>query len=343
MPGSLWIHGANPRDHDLVEDKDHVIYVVVGNEHPMDSILGYPKYIPVKKRTPWRRRNQYFLRIPTCYEVNHIYEKAVTRSNQVFDPKYGAMVLGVKRKNVIKYYEPHRRLMEILASPKDILEADVVEIIYHLNRLGLPTKSLGITGSVLLGIHNSDISDIDLIVYGCREAFNLIENLEKRKSIPFKPLTGKMFSNWIKCHSISYGLPKSLVKEYYAIWRRLTYYEREVSLIYVDPQPQEWYYRQVYTYLGPAKVRVYVEPWQCKSIYYPSKTLATVEEVLKGPTIPIREVEIVSYESLYTKPLVYGGELIVEGALYRDTMDEYRLLVGVREHRGYIINVSHRD
>ncbi len=336
MSRSAWIHGANPRDHDLVEDKDHVIYAVVGNEHPIDSILGYPKYVPVKEKTPWRRRNQYFLRLPTCYEVNHVYERARIRPSQIYDPRYGATVLGVKRRNIIKHYEPHKRLIEILASPKDSLEADVVGIVYQLNRLGVSTQSLGVTGSILLGMHNVEVSDIDLIVYGCHEAFNLIENLGKEENTPFKPLTSEAFSKWVKCHSKTYGLPESLVKEYYAVWRRLIYRGREVSLIYVDPRPQEWYYGRVYTYLGPAKIIVYVEPWQCKSVYYPSRTHATIEGIDKGPGITSREIEIVSYESLYTKPLVYGGRLVVEGALYRSSFGEYQLLVGVREHRGYV-------
>ncbi len=336
MPGSTWLHSAHPRDHDLVEDRDHVIYVVVGNEHPIDSILGYPKYIPVREKTPWKRRNKYFLRLPTCYEVSHIYEKAMVKPSQVYDPRYGTMVLGVKKTNVIKHYRPDERLREIVSSPKDALEANVVGIVYQLNRLGIPTRSLGVTGSILLGIHSIEVSDIDLIVYGCREAFNLIEALEKEPLTMIKPLNGETFSKWVKCHSKAYGLPEKLVKKYYAVWRRLIYCGREVSITYVDPQPQEWYYSRVYTYLGPAKIIAYVEPWQCRSVYYPSRTLATIERIDRGPRIISREIEIVSYESLYTKPLVYGGRLVVEGALYRSSFGEYRLLIGVREHRGYI-------
>ncbi len=336
MPGSTWLHSTYPRDHDLVEDRDHVIYVVVGNEHPIDSILGYPKYIPVEEKTPWKRRNRYLLRLPTCYEVNHIYEEAMVKPSQVYDPRYGTMVLGVKKNNVIKHYRPDERLREIISSPKDPLETDVVGIIYQLNRLGVPARSLGVTGSILLGIHNLEISDIDLVIYGCREAFNLVEALEKEPPAQVKPLTSEAFYKWVECHSKAYRLPENLVREYYAVWRRLVYRGREVSLIYVDPKPREWYYSRVYTYLGPAKIIVHVEPWQCGSIYYPSKTLATIERIEKGPRITSREIEIVSYESLYTKPLVYGGRLIVEGALYKDTWGTNQVLVGVREHRGYI-------
>ncbi len=336
MSRSPWIENTYPRDHDLVEDKNHIIYVVVGNEHPIDSILGYPKYIPVEEKTPWKRRTKYFLRLPTCYEVNHIYEKAAITPSQVYDPKYGVMVLGVKKTNIIRHYKPHEKLEEILSSPRDNLEADVVGIIYQLNKLGIPTRSLGVTGSILLGIHNIEFSDIDLVVYGCREAFNLVENLEGSKNRLLEPLRGEALSKWVKCHSRAYRLPENIVKEYYAIWRRLVYRRREVSLVYVDPEPREWYYSRVYTYLGPAKIIVYVEPWQCRSIYYPSTTTALIEKIVKGPEIPSRELEIVSYESLYTKPLVYGGRLVVEGALYKSSFGEYRLLVGVREHRGYI-------
>ena len=336
MPGSPWLEGENPRDHDLVETKDNTIYVVVGNQHPPDSIMCYPKYIPVEHETPWKRRNKYFLRIPSCYEVNHIYEKSRIKPSQVYDARYGVMVLGVKRRDVTRYYDPARRLQEIIRSPKDQLEALVVEVVYQLSRLGVHVDSLGVTGSILLGIHNSSVSDIDLIVYGCREAYSLVEQLGEGGIGELEALRNERLVEWVKCHSRAYRLPGELVKKYYAAWRRLVYRGREVSLTYVNPETSKRFYENVYRYLGPARIIVDVEPWQCGSIYYPSRTLALLERVEKGPSLKEREIEIVSYESLYLKPLVFGGRLLVEGALYQDSYEHLQLLVGVREHRGFI-------
>ncbi len=95
--------------------------------------------------------------------------------------------------------------------------------------------------------------------------------------------------------------------------------------------------------MGPTRLIVQVEPSQPTSVLYPSKARAIVVSVEKGAKITEgTETIIVSYESLYTKPLFHGGRLLVEGALYhvKGLKNRYEVLVGVVEHRGFIVTLE---
>ncbi len=336
MPRSPRIQSQTPIDHDMIVSKDGVIYVVVGNNHPQDFIYAYPKYKPVNKLTPWCNIITCYERIPSYYEALHIYNKSINLVEEYNDPKYSTKIIGLKRNNITKILSAKKRLWEIISSPKTQLEILLLDLIDNIISIGIHTESLGITGSLLAKIHNDKLSDIDLVVYGIDNAIKMVESWNNI----LKPLKGKHLEEWIINHSKAYNLPPSIVSKYYAGWRRGLFKNRIVSLIYVNPNDIEHKYpSKIYRYQGPVRITAYVEPKQSTSIIYPAKVQAKVVEVHRGPTsIKGLEVTILSYEALYSKPLYLGGKLLVEGALYFEVDNGgYEILVGVKEHRGFII------
>lgn len=334
MSRSSWFESETPLDHDMVVDDNGVIHVVVGNEHPLDTLHVYPKYEPTLEKTLWCNRITCYRRIPSYYEVLHIYSKSKKLVREYYDPKYGTSIIGLKTTSIRKVFHAWERLKKIITSPKSYLETVLVELVDDLRGIGIPTISLGVTGSILIGIHNDRVSDIDLVVYGEAEALRAVEALEA----VLEPLSGKYLHEWVENHSRAYSLPRELVEKYYAVWRRGLYKGRVTSIIYVNPQVRiDNYYSEIHYYLGPARLIVNVEPYQVSSLFYPSRARARVVEVEHGKRVN-DDIIIISYESLYSKPLFQGGRMIVEGALYNvKGVDEYiELLVGVREHRGFI-------
>ncbi len=337
MPRSPRIQSQTPIDHDMIVSKDGVIYVVVGNNHPPGFTYAYPKYKPTTRKTPWCNRITCYERIPLQYEVLHIYHRSMGLVDIYHDPKYSSRIIGLKNSRIKHILNAKARLKEIISSPKTILETILVELVDEIRSLGVNTSSLGITGSILANIHNDKLSDIDLVVYGKENALRIIEDC---KNI-LKPLRGKLLEEWIRNHSKAYNLPKDIIEKYYTLWRRGIYQDRVVSIVYVDDEAENNnYFSEIYYYLGPSKLVVLVEPGQVESVFYPSRAKALVLDVEKGYRIDKgSEVTIVSYESLYSKPLFSGGKLLVEGALYmvKGSKERYELLVGVAEHRGFIV------
>ncbi len=80
---------------------------------------------------------------------------------------------GVPLERIVHHYRPADRWAEIVAAGGgDAIEAKVTQLSEVVLCQGLPERSVGVTGSVLVRAHQAS-SDIDLVVYG-RESFFLV-------------------------------------------------------------------------------------------------------------------------------------------------------------------------
>jgi predicted nucleotidyltransferase len=72
---------------------------------------------------------------------------------------------------IVKHHQPKRRLQAILqANHRDNVEHDLLQLCRLFEKYGLDLTQIGITGSILIGVHNPK-SDIDLVCYK-REIFH---------------------------------------------------------------------------------------------------------------------------------------------------------------------------
>ncbi|OGD52774.1 hypothetical protein A3K81_06755 [Candidatus Bathyarchaeota archaeon RBG_13_60_20] len=159
-----------PKDRDFVETVEGHLFCVVGYLHPPEGYTAYLKYVPAPVGK-WGRGEARYTRTLPFYHVSQVENTySYLRENY---PKYlidcpvrGFTVSYVPRPSVRRYYRPRKVLREIMArGAVDPLEEKLLRLAGLLtDESGV--RGLGVTGSILTGIHNPDFSDIDLTVYG---------------------------------------------------------------------------------------------------------------------------------------------------------------------------------
>ncbi|MEM2875979.1 MAG: hypothetical protein QXL67_03380, partial [Candidatus Bathyarchaeia archaeon] len=224
---------------------------------------------------------------------------------------------------------------------------DFVDFLSDLS--AVPKSCFGVTGSILLGIHNPEFSDIDLTVYGylnskkvkdsVLEAFSDGVSLIKRlsKDDAYAWCTRKSIE-----HSIKFGDAKRILERKWCIG---VFDGVRFSINPARTEAEsERYGDRFYFPIGYGKVRAVVSDDR-EAIFTLAKYVVEGVNILTGPRgIDLREVA--SYEGIYTD-IAYRGEKIeargkIELVDDRLTGDSYhRLLVGTLEGMGsdYIIKL----
>ena len=86
-------------------------------------------------------------------------------------------MMGVPHEKVEKIMQPSQRLREIMELDKrDELLDKVVRLadIFH-EHTGISYSKMGISGSILPGLYDPDVSDMDFVVYGLKNHRNVME------------------------------------------------------------------------------------------------------------------------------------------------------------------------
>lgn len=325
-----------PRDHDIVEDVFGRISVVVGNLHPPNGLIAYVKYVRTDGKTLWSRNGVYYERVLKTYGVRSIHKYLPQHQELVYDPVLNTYVPVVNLRHVRSYYYPELRFQEILSKSEDELELVVLEFVDLLRSyIGGVGNSLGITGSLLTKTHNVKVSDIDIIIYGCKCSTELLGSIGNFTSL-------KPSYEMLVRQSAIYGLPPEVVGRIYPPFKRLLVRGRMVNIMFVDDASNPRYGSEIYVNLHPVELIVEALSYDCRSLYYPSITyIYKVIDIIypKGVTLDYgRITSIVSYEGLYSYISYLGGRLRVRGILQRVIpTNKYRVLVGGIEEPGYII------
>jgi predicted nucleotidyltransferase len=97
----------------------------------------------------------------------------------------------VNRKQIRETRKPDEAFQQLTRKPpKDLLHKALLTLSTLITRrTGLPMRSLGVFGSLLHGFYHSELSDLDLIVYGRKNLEKLRETLEdiyKERNSPLK-------------------------------------------------------------------------------------------------------------------------------------------------------------
>jgi len=273
------IHSPALLDHHMVVDKEDVVYVVVGNEHPPGMVLAYPKYKPTYTRTLWCGKRGCYKRLLREYSVEEVVR--VAEKIMRYDPVYGGVLnpyLPISQ--VKKVLDPRERLRKLFTKTEDYLELEALEAALTISECsGVNIEKIGLTGSLLLAVHNIRVSDIDLVVYGCRESLNVVETLNEGGCDFISPLKLSSLSEWLSNYPGNYNEAIQAVT-YYRKWRRFQYRGREVSLIYVNPFPGR-YGSHAWSRGGCVTVEARVSGG-CRSLYYPSEAIVESYVVLEA-------------------------------------------------------------
>ncbi|MDI9619416.1 MAG: hypothetical protein QFX33_01130 [Candidatus Nezhaarchaeota archaeon] len=334
------------RDRDYIETVEGLFFTVVGNIHPRGFVLAYLKYIPSREGI-WGNNKRRFKRALPYYTVPMLLDTINFLKKSY--PHYVGWVreLGVEMSmipihKIQRHHKPEERLREILKGPKDQLEGMVADLTRLISEEGgVPMSFLGVTGSVLIGIHRP-FSDIDLVVYGRENSIKVRETLKRLYEEPkggIAGLTKERFNELLDRRQRLFYLSKTDAELICSRkWNRGTFMGRDFSIHPVkrDDEVSELFEDVQYKPLGLATIRGTVVE-DSDSIFMPSRWGVEVSEFIEGPRVA-GVSEVCSYEGLYMG-VVEKGELFeakgkIEEVYKHGELSHYRLLIGSPEARG---------
>ncbi len=282
----------------MIVDRNLRVHQVIGLPAPPPFIVTLTKYKLCGRDTPWRLGRLSLCRLLTKYSAREA-KKAAARAEVrlVDDPLYNTKIPLIDASTEIMILaEPEEALRAITARPQGWLERLLVYIATSLLRKGI--DRLGVTGSLALGFHSDEVSDVDLIVYESENAERAIKAFREMNGIPARaPLS--------TAGGVRLSPPTDLA------WRRLLIRVPGEHPVHVSwtgaplipgshcPPLREW--RSLPPIQGAAHIEVSVEPGQPSALLYP-------------PCVETRDGNyIVSFDYNVAMHLFTGGRMRVSG------------------------------
>jgi predicted nucleotidyltransferase len=319
------------RDRDFLESSEGLIFCVIGNIHPAERVVAYLKYIPYYSssiRTKWSRSGVIYGRILPHYSAMGVKETmSYLRDHYpeyiVFDKYRSIELIEVPRYKIKTHFKPEERLQELLSSPQDDLEKLALKLVEELSDIThINLGNFGITGSLLLKIHNLQYSDIDVIIYGEHNSWvirdALRELLHGEKGSRFSLPKGKILEEWsrdiISHHPLSLREAMILYSKYK--WNRAIYRGRQFSIhpVKLESEVKERWEDKIHRPLGLVRVKGRVIDNK-DAIFMPAIYVVNNVRVLEGISPPGQISRIVSYEGLYIDLAEPGDEIVAYGKL----------------------------
>lgn len=303
---------------DYILTVDGLFFAVKGSIHPEELVVAILRYIP----DPCGEREISGIIYKRVYNLDlttdYLKENHPEYVNYI--PRLGIELQTVPITNIISHFEPRKRLTSILENPVSEIE-EVLSL--FVNSLNIPSWSIGITGSLLIGAQNED-SDIDVNVYGhdeSRKAYDALINM--RETLDWiTPLDCEIFNSVLSSRWGDTGLPLGKFSEIES--RKVLHglvlgHEYFVRLLVPD---------DVYTSkaLKNATIRVKIID-DSKAIFNPC--IYKVKPVDGSHTV----TELKSYRGKFTEQ-VKTGELVEARGTIEEVMSPdgvfYRLMLGSR-------------
>jgi predicted nucleotidyltransferase len=334
-----------PKDRDFIETKEGLLFCVVGYLHPPDKYTAYLKYSPATAGR-WQRQGRAYRRELAFYHAHQVAETLdilqthyphYVHTCPVRDMRFSM----VPQEYVQTYYCPEQRLAEILAHPADPLEETVVKVVQTIQEAtGLSSASLGVTGSILLGIHDPGFSDIDLTVYGRENVRRLRPALAA--GLPGTAPPDKAYmEDWRRGVMRYFGLSEAQAR--WLVSRRWTftfpYPHRAQEGVIVSLHPtrtdaeiQEVYGEHIYRDVGMVRLQATIAD-AAEAVFMPAIYALTDVHILEGPAVAVSE--ICAYEGLFSQVADVGERVEARGKLEQvDGGRRYRLVIGSSRRAG---------
>jgi predicted nucleotidyltransferase len=315
-----------PKDRDFIRTKEDLLFCVVGYSHPPDRLLSYLKYVPGDGGL-WASGNQHFERMIPFYSskvVSNTFSFLKERYPQYlfYSPVNGITFSAVPYSEIKEYYEPEQKLRELAGkrSGLDELQQKAVGLAGYLStESGVPLDKFGVTGSILLGIHNVSISDVDLTIYGRNNALHvkriLIQDYGKYES-SLRQLSKDESSEWCKKKtrqfSIDYQSAKSILKRKW----NFGYYKGKAFSVHptkLDTEITERYGEPQFIAGENVEIIATVED-NTQAIFNPSTYKVKEVQILHGPAVTDLE-EVVSFEGVFSDIASPNEKIKVKGKL----------------------------
>ncbi|HHY00415.1 MAG TPA: DNA polymerase subunit beta [Methanothermobacter sp.] len=333
------------RVRDFIYTKDDLFFATTTYLHPNDQILSFLRYIPDLNGDRSLNGSKYS-KVDSKQAYNFLNDGL---TEYLFDCKVtGVEMMGVPTRKVKKILNPSKRLKEIInhPSPDELLSKVIKVSDIFREETGIGQKYLGISGSVLPGLYNQQISDIDFVIYGLKnhqKAMKTFESLKNDSESLLKPITNdywaQLYDKRIKDSTLSYGEFK---------WYEKRKNNRGVidGTLFDILATRKWdeiqgtYGEETFKPCGTVQLEATVSDALAA---FDNPAVYQVEDVniIEGPNVPIKEVA--SYTHTYSGQARDGEIITARGKLEKVTgrTTYYRLIVGTtRESLGEYIKLK---
>jgi predicted nucleotidyltransferase len=337
------------RDRDFLQTREDFFFCVVGPFHPPDRVISYLKYVPARLGL-WGKGKKRFRRVMRAYTIPSLLEtfSLLERNYPQYlfhSPYYNITMTAVPHEYLTKHYKPEGKLAQLLqASRLDPLQKKLTRFTSFLAEISeVQLDFLGVTGSILLDIHQPEFSDLDLTVYGLKNSLAVREALTEAYSSwssAVKRFEGGALKAWCESKAQRYPLTSEEALKIYERKWNLGFFENtpfSIHPVKLEQEVKEEYGDKIYYPVGSATVRAVVyENSDC--LFLPCVYRVREVNIVEGSQVENIE-EIVSYEGLYDNLAEVGESVVAQGKLERvidrKTGQEYhRILVGSPEGRG---------
>ncbi|MGC1121033.1 MAG: nucleotidyltransferase domain-containing protein [Candidatus Methanofastidiosia archaeon] len=320
-----------PKDRDFIETVEGMFFCVAGYLHPPDKITAYLKYSPTSQGK-WKKGASHFRRELPFYHVFSVsqtidYLKKNYPHYVHYCPVRNIEMSMVPRDKINQYYVPEERMNQLFDFPRDELEEKVRAFVEEIMReTSIPLNQLGITGSILIGLHNPAFSDIDLIVYGRENALLIKEVLPRLPHVT--GLDGEKREEWIQHKMDIFDIDRKQAELFAARKWNYGFFDGTYFSLHptrTDAEITETYGDIRYTGLGPATIRALITD-SSESVFLPARyKVETLEMREGGGEQPVEE--IISHEGVYCDVFVEGDIIEARGRLEKAD-SRYGLVLG---------------
>lgn len=338
------------RDRDFVRTREGFFFCIVGPYHPADRVFAYVKYVPAK-RGKWKDKHSSYKRVMRAYTIPDLLETfnlLRTKHPQYLfcSEVYGIAMTAVPKRNILQHYKPEEKLARILKTEKrDVLQTKLANLVEFVSRKsGVSSNNFGVTGSILLDIHNPRFSDIDLTVYGLQSSLKVKKTLIRAyagSNSTIKRFEGAILDDWCRKKVKRFPLSLRDARRIYERKWNLGVFEDAIFSVHpaqLGAELTERYGDKTFIPEGQLTLRAVVSD-DADSLFLPCVYGVCDVKVIKGRRVDADILEVVSYESLYDSLATTGEEIVVKGKLERvhdnrNGTEHYRVLVGSPEGKG---------
>jgi len=336
------------KDHDFLRTTEGFLFCVVGPFHPPNRVISYVKYVPAK-RGKWGRGKRRFRRAMRAYTISNLLKTFNGLERRYphylfYSPFYNILMTAVPTEYIARHYKPEEKMARLFQiSRLDSLQKKLKKFVQLVSeKSGVPLESFGVTGSILLHIHQT-FSDLDVTVYGLKSSLAVKRALTEASSSwksPIQRFESKALKIWcmgkVKSHPLTFD---EAMRIYRRKWNIGVFEGTRFSVhpVKLEEELEEKYADKAYEPVGSVVLGAVVEE-NVDSIFLPSVYRVNDVKVIKGPQVADVK-EIVSYEGLYGDMAEIGETILVKGKLeeVHDTRTRrkyHRVLVGSPEGKG---------
>ena len=332
------------RTRDFIYTKDDLFFATTSYLHPEDRILSFLRYIPDPNGERSKNGQKY-----SKVDSKQAYEFLGNNYPEyLFGPDEDLKMMGVPLNKAEKISKPEKRLEEIINNcGNDILLKKVVKLsnIFH-DYANIPYPKMGVSGSILPGLYDPAVSDIDFVIYGLknhRKAMNTFGEIKDNSDL--KSISDeywmRLYEKRIKDESLNYD--------------EFQWYEKRKNnrgvidgTLFDILATRDWdeikgkYGEERFESLGTAMIECKVSD---AIAAFDNPAVYKIEDVniLEGKDIDI--TEIASFTHTYSGQAKEGEEIIAKGKLEKFIGNDsrYRLVVGTtRESIGEYIKLKEK-